>query len=57
MYNKVKLLHELCSLGWFIKKHALEEANKTGDTVMKQLLSELDTDIDSYIERFKKTLC
>lgn len=22
IYDKIKILHELCALGWFIKKHA-----------------------------------
>jgi len=55
-YNKVKILHELSSLAWFIEKHAIENANKAGDTSCIKEMEEIKKDLVKNIDRLKNIL-
>jgi len=55
-YNKVKLLHELSSLSWFIQKHAHDDARAVKDSVFSDLLKSLDADLQKNIVSLKKNL-
>lgn len=55
-YNKIKILHTLSQLEWFIKKHALEDAQKAQDKEMTTLLQALGKDLEPHIQEFEK-LC
>jgi hypothetical protein len=56
-YNKIKLLHELSCVAWFVEKHALQDAQAAGDAACIQMLQDLEKDIRNHIERLRQTLC
>ncbi len=53
-YNKIKLLHDLSCVRWFIDKHAKEDAKKAGDTKFYALLENLERDLEGYVDALKK---
>lgn len=56
-YNKVKILHDLSALCWFIQKHALEDAKKANDADCVKKLQELSKDLEKHLEAFKHCPC
>mgnify|MGYP000465742675 CR=1 FL=1 len=53
-YNKVKILHDLSGLCWFIEKHALADAQKSNDTECISLLENLKKELEKQIDLFQK---
>ena len=49
-YDKIKLLHELSSLAWFLDKCGLQDAQKSGSPQCLDLFKELRKDLDKYIK-------
>lgn len=56
-YDKIKLIHELSKINWFLEKHALEDAKLSGDNDCHQAMIELHKDIQRHIERLHKQVC
>ncbi len=56
-YNKVKLVHELSALAWFIEKHALKDAENAGDQACVAALTNLHRDLCAHLERLQNTVC
>lgn len=56
-YDKVKLLHQLSCIIWFIEKHAKMDAKTAGDEKFYQILVELQRDIDKHLAELKASLC
>ena len=56
-YDKVKLLHKLSCIAWFIDKHAKEDARKENDAECLALLEGLEKDITKYTEKLHKIIC
>ena len=54
-YDKVKLLHELSCIAWFIKHHGLEDTKNAGDQQAHDLFAALEQDLERYIEELKKS--
>lgn len=54
-YDKIKLLHELSRMLWFIKNHALEDARS--DQKCTNLLKDMQVDIEKHIGILQKMLC
>jgi hypothetical protein len=52
-YNKVKVLHDLSALCWFIEKHALDDAKKIKDDACLKKLQELSKDLEKHLVAFK----
>lgn len=55
MYDKIKLLHKLSCILWFIKKHALEDAR--ADSECTQVLKELEADLEKHTAALKRLVC
>lgn len=53
-YNKAKLKHELGCLTWFVKNHALNDAEKEGLSELKSFLKKLHDDLDHLTKELKK---
>jgi hypothetical protein len=53
-YDKIKLLHKLSSLEWFIKKHAHPDAKTVGDESFKELLETMCSHINHYIQTLEE---
>jgi len=56
-YDKIKLLHELSSILWFIDKHCHEDARAAGDTECKAFLEHLENDLLKHVEELKNITC
>ncbi|MFA6066547.1 MAG: hypothetical protein WC707_05205 [Candidatus Babeliaceae bacterium] len=56
-YNKIKLIHELSCILWFIEKHALADAHNGGDKSSHEALAALQRDLSKHIEALQKSMC
>lgn len=54
-YDKIKILHELSCILWFIKKHALEDARQESECT--DLLQRLHADLEKYTAELEKIVC
>ncbi len=54
-YDKIKILHELSSILWFIKKHALVDAQQ--DDEYSRLLNRLESDLEKHVAELKDMVC
>jgi hypothetical protein len=55
-YDKVKLLHELSTIVWFIEKHAKQDAKNAHDMKSYDLFEKLAQDIENYITQIQDML-
>ena len=55
-YDKIKLLHEMSSLVWFIEKHALPDAQKASDEECITILTSLHGDLKKHLEELQTHL-
>lgn len=55
-YDKIKLLHELSSLLWFIEQHAKLDAQSANDTNCQKLLDTLAKELEDYISKLHDSL-
>ncbi|MEX0939786.1 MAG: hypothetical protein WDZ41_00325 [Candidatus Babeliales bacterium] len=55
-YDKVKLLHELSCIVWFIEKHAKIDAKNDGDTEFANIVKKLAPDLEKYIDQLYELL-
>lgn len=56
-YNKIKIMHNLSCLIWFIEKHAVEDAQKANDSVCVDFLKKLKADLYEQQHELKHMLC
>lgn len=56
-YDAITLLKKISCTMWFIKKHALEEAQSQKNSECATLYENLYKDLEKYIEPLKKELC
>ncbi len=56
-YDKIKLLHELSSLLWFIEKYAKGDAKNANDTKCNEALDKLAQDLGKHIDQLNAILC
>jgi len=55
-YNKIKLLHELSSIAWFIDKCGLQDAQESGDTKCVELFKSIRSELDTYIRHLEDSV-
>lgn len=55
LYNKIKILHELSGLLWFIEKHA--ETDSKGDTACLDYFERLEKDLEKHVQELKDMVC
>lgn len=53
-YNKVKILHDLCALHWFVEKHAVADAQAAQDNELVALLQDLSKMLDTYEQTLQR---
>ncbi len=53
-YDKVKLLHELSCLAWFLKNHAKPNAKKAKDAKVLKLYEGLEKQLNTQITALQK---
>jgi hypothetical protein len=56
-YNKIKLLHKLSCINWFIEKHAQHDAETAGDQEFLSSLIQLQKDLEKHIEKLQHGMC
>ena len=56
MYDKVKLLHELSKIVWFIEKHAKQNAKNANDMKCHDTFEKLAQDLEKYINQLQAML-
>lgn len=56
-YNKIKIVHELSALAWFIEKHAIKDAEVAGDNQCVASLTHLHRNLLEAIERLQNSVC
>lgn len=54
-YDKIKILHELSSVLWFIKKHALEDTQKNTESFT--FLKQLESSLEKHVAKLKDMVC
>lgn len=57
LYNKIKLLHDLSCASWFIKKHAMQDAQEEKHTDCMKDLEEIQADLERHIKNIEKKIC
>lgn len=55
-YDKIKVLHDMSSLLWFIKEHAIKEAAKQGHNDCLTYYKEIEKDIEKHIRALEEML-
>jgi hypothetical protein len=55
-YNKVRLLHDLSRIDWYLKKHAKRDAKKEKHKECHDMCVALEKDIEKHIDQIKKAL-
>lgn len=56
-FNKIKLLYKLSELQWFIEKHAISDAQNSGDTAGAEMLLALQRDLQKHVEKMQRSVC
>ncbi len=56
-YDKIKLLHKLSCIIWFIEKHGVEDAQTAGDKETVELMKNLKQDLQSYLNQLDEVAC
>ena len=49
-YDKIRLLHDLSRIVWFIEKHAKADAQNAGDTKCYDLFEKCAIDLSKHIQ-------
>ena len=55
-YNKVRLLHDLSRIVWFLKKHAKEDAQKEGHQDCIKMCEDLEADLEKHIDKIRDSI-
>lgn len=50
-YNKIKVLHDIHSLKWFIDNHAISDAKKDGHPLCAEMFKELSDSLDKMTHK------
>ncbi len=56
-YNKIKMLHALSELNWFIEKHAIQDAENAGDKACVDMMISIQRDVQKHIEKLQRAAC
>ncbi|OQA35737.1 MAG: hypothetical protein BWY54_00467 [Candidatus Dependentiae bacterium ADurb.Bin331] len=57
MYDKIKLVHQLSSILWFIEKHAKNDAKSANDMKCHDTLEKLAIDLEKYVKQLEESIC
>jgi hypothetical protein len=55
-YNKVRLLHDLSRINWYLKKHAKEDAKKHGHPLCHTMCEEMEKDLEKHIDKLRAAI-
>jgi hypothetical protein len=52
-YNKVRLMHDLSRIVWYLDKHAKADAKKSGHILCHAMCEELKKDLEKHMEKLR----
>ena len=52
-YDKIKLLHHLSKIVWYIDKHAKSNSKESGHELCYHMYDDLKKDLEKHIEKLK----
>lgn len=55
-YNKIKLLHELSTMLWFLEKCGIQDAKDAGDTECIKAFNELKESLTKHIDNLDASI-
>lgn len=55
-YNKVRLLHDLSRIIWYLKKHAKADAKKAGHEECHKICIELEKDLEKHVKTISQRI-
>lgn len=55
-YNKVRLLHDLSRIVWYLKKHAKEDAKKHEHPLCHAMCEEIEQDLEKHIDKLRAAI-
>ncbi|MFO8016982.1 MAG: hypothetical protein R6U32_07840 [Candidatus Woesearchaeota archaeon] len=55
-YNKVRLLHDLSRISWYLDRHAKKDAKEGGHELCHEMCHELQQDLEKHIEKLKQAV-
>lgn len=55
-YSKVRLLHDLSRIVWYLKKHAKDDAREEGHELCHTMCEEIEADLEKHIDKLKQAI-
>ncbi len=55
-YDKIKILHELSKMAWFIKQHCKSDETQSEKASCYEVYEDLQVDLEKYIKLLKEAL-
>jgi hypothetical protein len=55
-YNKIKILHELSSIAWFLNKCGIKDAETSGAAKCVKAFTDVRTEIEKHIKALEGTV-
>ena len=55
-YNKVRLLHDLSRIDWYLENHAKKDAKEGGHELCHAVCDDIHKDIEKHIEKLKEAV-
>ena len=52
-YNKVRLLHDLSRIVWYLEKHAKQDAKKEGHKLCHVVCDDIRKDLEKHMEKLR----
>ena len=52
-YNKVRLMHDMSRIVWYLKKHAKNDSNVHGHVLCHALCEDIEKDLEKHIEKLR----
>ena len=55
-YNKVRLLHDLSRMIWYLEKHAKEDAKSSGHELCHAMCEEPQKDLEKHLDKVRQAV-
>ncbi|MBW2980662.1 hypothetical protein KY360_04560 [Candidatus Woesearchaeota archaeon] len=55
-YNKIRLLHDLSRIVWYLERHAKKDAKKSGHVLCHKLCGEIQKDLEKHMEKLRQAI-
>ena len=55
-YNKIRLLHDVSRIVWYLEHHAKKDAKESGHELCHAMCVELQADLEKHMEKLKEAI-